>query len=240
MFVNVLSCTFWRLVQHISHSIIHHVERMTVPSTKSLILWRCESPYHLHEWQICLCAVWTNWVVVHLQVSTFLLPALHQVSTLEKTTCRQCSILSILLSNFHHKSPVLGCCSFHELRGNWLSCLVCPGLSDAVEASTLGFLTLHRETKFIIGFDSAVTPSTPDSFCVLVDITSRQLVELKWQMFNEHKRWFHSSRVRFPWSVCLRVGSWCQCVWLGFWGPNWFDRITNQEQLCGFWNYVSW
>ena len=32
-----------------------------------------------------------------------------------------------------------------------------PGLSDAVEASTSGFLSLRRETKFIIGFDFAVT-----------------------------------------------------------------------------------
>ena len=77
--------------------------------------------------------------------------------------------------------PVLGCCSVHELRGIWRSYLVFPGLSDAnaVEASTLGFLTLHRETKFIIGFDFAVTLSSPASSCVLFDITSRQLVELK-------------------------------------------------------------
>ena len=40
-------------------------------------------------------------------------------------------------------------------------------------------------------------------------------------------------------TVCLRVGFWCQCIWFGFWGPNWFDRITNQEQLCGFWTHVS-
>ena len=43
----------------------------------------------------------------------------------------------------------------------------------------------------------------------------------------------------FPLSVCLRVGFWCQCIWFGFWGPNWFDRTTNQEQLCGFWKHVS-
>ena len=42
-----------------------------------------------------------------------------------------------------------------------------------------------------------------------------------------------------PWSVCLRVGSWCQCIWFGSWGPNWFYQITNQEQLCGFWKHVS-
>ena len=53
-------------------------------------------------------------------------------------------------------------------------------LSDAVVASTLGVLALHRETKFIIGFDFAVTLSSPESFCVLFDITSEQSVELKW------------------------------------------------------------
>ena len=29
--------------------------------------------------------------------------------------------------------------------------------------------------------------------------------------------------------VCELV-FWCQCIWFGFWGPNWFDRTTNQEQ----------
>ena len=57
-----------------------------------------------------------------------------------------------------------------------------PGLSDAVEASTSGVLSLLCETKFIIGFDFAVTLSSPESFCVLFDITSEQLVELKWLM----------------------------------------------------------
>ena len=52
-------------------------------------------------------------------------------------------------------------------------------LSDAVEASTSGVLSLHRETKFIVGFDFAVTLSSPESFCILFDITSEQLVELK-------------------------------------------------------------
>ena len=62
------------------------------------------------------------------------------------------------------------------------------GLSDAVEGSTSGVLSLHGETKFIIGFDFAVTLSSPDSSCVLFDITSEQSVELKWLMLNKHKR----------------------------------------------------
>ena len=49
-----------------------------------------------------------------------------------------------------------------------------PGLLIAVEASTSRVLSLHRETKFIIGFDFAVTLSSPASFFVLFDITSRQ------------------------------------------------------------------
>ena len=61
-------------------------------------------------------------------------------------------------------------------------------LSDAVEASTSGVLSLHRETKFIICSDFAVTLSSPESVCVLFDITSEQSVELKWPMLNKHKR----------------------------------------------------
>ena len=67
------------------------------------------------------------------------------------------------------------------------SYLVFPGLSGAVEASTSALLTLHRGTKLIIGFDFAVTLSSPASSCVLFDITSRQLVELKWLLLNKHK-----------------------------------------------------
>ena len=66
--------------------------------------------------------------------------------------------------------------------------MVFPGLSDAVEARTSGVLSLHRETKFIIGFDFAVTLSSPDIFCVLCDTISEQLTELKWLMSNKLKR----------------------------------------------------
>ena len=66
--------------------------------------------------------------------------------------------------------------------------LVFTGLSDAVEDSATGVLSLHRAIKFIIGLDFAVTLSSPDSFRVLFDITSEQFVELKWLMLNKHKR----------------------------------------------------
>ena len=65
---------------------------------------------------------------------------------------------------------------------------VFTGLSDAVEASTSGVLSLHRETKFIIGFDFAVTLSSPESFYVLFDITSEQSVELKLLMLKKTQK----------------------------------------------------
>ena len=185
MLKNVCYCLVLHLLKNgpISFAIDHSpFARMTVTLAKGSILWRCQSPYH-HRWQTCLCAGWT---VAHPRVSPFLLPAFHQISTLEKTNSCQQSL------------PVLWRCSFHELRGIWLSDLVFPRLSDAVEASTFGSLVLYRETKFISGFDFAVTLSSPASSCVLFDITSRRSVELKWLMLNKHKRWFHSSRVKFP------------------------------------------
>ena len=44
------------------------------------------------------------------------------------------------------------------------------------------------DTKFIIGFDFAVTLSSPESFSVLFDITSEQYEELKWLILNKHKK----------------------------------------------------
>ena len=38
--------------------------------------------------------------------------------------------------------------------------------------------------------------------------------------------------ISFGQCVCELV-FWCQCIWFGFWGPHWFDRTTNQEQVCG-------
>ena len=83
----IASCEEWSNIFR-NHS---PCSRMIVISEKGSILWRCQSPYH-HRWQTC-----------HLRVSPFLLPTCHQISTLEKTTCRQCSILSSLSA--HHRSP---------------------------------------------------------------------------------------------------------------------------------------
>ena len=56
---------------------------------------------------------------------------------------------------------------------------------------------LHGDTKFVIGLDFAVTLSSPAPSCVLFVIALTLLVKLKWLMLNKHKRWFHSSRVKF-------------------------------------------
>ena len=75
---------------------------------------------------------------------------------------------------------------------------VFPGLCDAEEGSTTGVLSLHRETKFIIGFDFAVTLSPPDCSCVFFWHHFRTLFWTGMANVFEHKRWFHSSRVQIP------------------------------------------
>ena len=137
------------------------------------------------------------------------------------------------------------CCTFNELSGTiWLSDLVFTGFSDAIEASTIWSLTRHLDTKFIIGFDFAVTLSSPASSCVLLDIALTLLMERKWLMLNKHKRRFHSSRVQFH--LVSMSASWFLVsiyiyiyIWFESWDPNWFYQATNQEQLCGFWKHVS-
>ena len=54
-----------------------------------------------------------------------------------------------------------------------------------------------------------VTLSSPDSFCVLFDITSEQSAELKWLMLDKNKRWVHSSRVKF---LLVNECATCFCV----------------------------
>ena len=58
-------------------------------------------------------------------------------------------------------------------------------------------------------------------------------------IFQQHKRWFHSSREKLPlvgmsanWFLVLTV-----LIWLL--GSMWFCQTTNQEQLCESWTRVS-
>ena len=194
MFVAVFFCIFWGLVLPRSHLIIHLVSE-----------W---SGFQRHFW-FCFgvrihLIVFNNEsvrVLVRIQqVALFYLPSIHQISTLEKTKFNQHSILSRLMrKRIHWVAPFYDAAQFASSEEiDFHVCFFFPGLSsDAVEG-TSGDLSLRRETKFIIGFDFAVTLSSPESFCVLFDITSEQSVELKCLMLNKHKRWFHLSRVKFP------------------------------------------
>ena len=156
--------------------------RMIWIQTTFLILLRCKNSSQRFQWCICPCAV--RW----LRVSPFYLPS-NQNSTLEKTIFYQRSILSSLMSvRIRRVSPFYSYFSVCRLGGDWLSWLVFPVLSDAAEGSTTKVLSLHRETKFIIfiiGFEFAVTLSSPESLWVLFDITSEHSVELKWLMLNK-------------------------------------------------------
>ena len=115
-----------------------------------------------------------------------------------------------------------------------------PRLSDGVEVSTSGFLSLHRGTKFIIRFDFAVTLSSLASSCVLFDIAFR-LVDGT-EMADVER-----TQKMIPFVTCeISLGQYvCELVFgvnvfdLDFWGPNVFCQTTNPVRLCGFWKHVK-
>ena len=131
----------------------------------------------------------------------------------------------------HHKAPTFfGCCSVQELRGHWLSNLVFPGLSDAIEAITSGFLSrcIARPNSssasiFLWLFTCIFLRSFRHHFKT-IDGTG---------MANKLNKWIHSSRVKFPLvkNVCKLVFG-VNVLNLDLLGPNWFDRTTNQKKLC--------
>ena len=75
-----------------------------------------------------------------------------------------------------------------------------PGFLMQQKIALMDPFSLLRTIKFIIGLDFAVTLSSLASSCVLFDITSRQLVELKWLILNNFT------------SVSMSESFfWCQC-----------------------------
>ena len=123
--------------------------------------------------------------------------------------------------------PVPVCCTFHSrAQIYFLTFRFGVFFSDAVEASTVGSLTRHLDTKLVIGFDFAVTFSSLASSCVLFDIALTLLMELKWQMLNKHKK-------MVPLITCEI--SLCQCVCELVFGVNVFDmdlgvQVNSVEQ----------
>ena len=142
--------SFWGLLLPLLHLNFHPVQEWSGSKQHFWLLLRCTSPsYRFQQW-ICPCAVRIQ------QVALFYLPSfLRRPSFINIHECAHTTGLSVL-SYF----------SVCGLRGVWLTYLVFTGLSAAVEASTLGSITLHRETKFIIGFDFAATLSSTASSCV--------------------------------------------------------------------------
>ena len=143
------------------------------------------------------------------------------------------NVEALLVEGNQQVSPFYRTSQLAHSEDFWISCLVFTRLSDAVDDRADGALSLFRAIKLIIGLDFAVTLSSPDSFCVLFDITSEHSAELKWLMLDKHKRWFHSSRLKF--SLVSMYANWflvwiyiwfeCGCVQSLFLEPN----ITVQE-----------
>ena len=226
MFVAVLCRIFWGLVQHLSHSIIHSVQEWTWVSRKSDSAAVSES----------ISSSMTN-------LSQTGLPALVPDISPDFHTWEDHLSSMFHSEKFDELAPNTPCtCLLHikraqryvltfrfgphpgfqmqstQARSDPLHGISIPNSSSALILWL--FLHLHLLVFF---FDIALT----------------LLMELKWLMLNRHKRWFHSSRLIFPLLVCLRVGFWCQCIWVESWRKNWFYQTTNQEQLCGFWKHDS-
>ena len=72
-----------------------------------------------------------------------------------------------------------------------------------------------------------------ESFCVLFDITSEQVVELKWLMLNKHKRWFHSSRVKFP--LVSMSASWFSVSMFLIWILGSKLMLSNNQSRATLW-----
>ena len=171
----------------------------------------------------------------------FLLPTFHQISTLEKTTFRQCSILSSLMS--------------------WRPSQVSPFLVAA--HSTSPEVRSDFQIWFSPGFPMQSRQVRSDPLHGIARPNSSSASILLWLFLHLHLLVFFSTSLQnvlhswsswcwtntkddsihhvwnFPLSVCLRVGFWCQCSWFGSWVPSWFYQTINQEQLCGFWKHVS-
>ena len=83
-FVDVLHYIFWRTVQHLAQSIIRSVQEWTWSWRKVRFCGGLRVHINIDD------------QLVRYQTSPYLLSTFHQISALEKTTCRHCSILRSL------------------------------------------------------------------------------------------------------------------------------------------------
>ena len=170
-----------------------------------------------------------------------MLPTFHQISTLEKTTCRQCSILSSLMS-WRPSQVSLFLFAAHstssEVRSDiqiWFS----PGFRCSrgkhvrIRLAISWDQTHHRLWFCCDSFFTCIFLCSFRHRFKTIDGAKMANVEQTQKMIP-----FITCEISLL-SKCLRVGSWCQCIRFGSWGPTWFCQTTNQEQLCGFWKHVS-
>ena len=226
-----------------SHLIIHPIQEMiwiltTIPSLIRRLQW---------------------WIAVLLlfegrqRVAPFYHPSIHQISTLEKAKlCHRPTLSSLVSTSFrqivcggglprdlrHGKQQVAPFYHLYQLSHSkdfWLPWLTFPRLShaenDRVEAAVA--------RRLIIGLDFAVTLSSPESYCVFCCHPFRTNCGTKMADVEQTQKMIPFVTCAISFGGCQQVGFWCRCTKFGSLGPNKLDRITNQVQLCGFWDHVS-
>ena len=216
-FVDVLHWIFWKMVQHLSQSIIHTVKNdrdLTERFISVAVL-------------VSISSSMTN-------LSSTGLPVLVPNISSDFHTWED-----HLSSMFHSEEfdelasitglPVPVCCTFNKQYG--LSDAERQARSDPLRGivrpnswSALILLWLFLHLHLLVFFST----SLQDYWCNWNG----------WCWINTKDDSIHDMW-SFPLSICLRVGSWCQRIWFGSWGPNWFCQTTYQEQLSGFWERVS-
>ena len=209
------------------------VEDMIIPEIKECLLLSCVAFFE--EWSNIFRTRSFTLCKNHRDINgrSGSVAVLESISSSSMTNLSVCWVNKLAGCSFTGLS-VLGCCSFHELRSNWLSYLVFPGLCHAVEASTSGVLSLHRDTKFIIGFDfSVILLLHLNIFAFFFDITSGQLVKLKRLMLKQTQK-------MIPFITCEI--SLCQYVCELVFGVNVFELdfrskliLSNNQSRATLW-----
>ena len=96
------------------------------------------------------------------------------------------------------------------------------------------------EVVFWPGFDMALCFLTWSSERKSLKWLQEYIEKLKWLMLNKWSRWFHSSRLKFPFVSMSASWFWVSFFfWFASRFPNLSCHTANQEQLCGFWTHVS-
>ena len=117
---------------------------------------------------------------------------------------------------------------------SWLSDLKLPGLADVVEIDANEDPARLLDIKLLTDFDLTSILSSPFPSCVLFDIAWVQLGELKRLMLKRHRRWFHSSRVKFP--VVKMSASWFLERTHSIWILEFKLILSNNQSRATLWN----